>query len=301
MSRKLLTGLIILGLVISLGIGGIYAYNEMGKNPQGKGLNLTDEQKEQKEEIKGIMEDLRDKVKPVLDEIKTVGDEERAVLDAETLDEAGLENLIDKNISYINEILDLRGDAFVEIEKVLTPEQREKYLTSFDFLTGRYMRKKEKNPAEERLINRIKDWLFLAKKLNLTDEQKEILNELIREEKAKFAKFGMKKKIESLIKKLELTDEQKDSFIGIIKTEAENEKETLKELKENAKNEKEIVSKDPLDETALRNSISTVKAKLNEVLSLRKDMYLNIVHLLTPEQRKNLPTSIFFLSPGMIR
>ena len=298
MSRKLLTGLIILGLVISLGIGGIYAYNEMDKNPQGKGLNLTDEQKE---EIKGIMEDLRDKVKPVLDEIKTIRDEERAVLDAETLDEAGLENLIDKNISYINEIMGLREDAFVEIEKVLTPEQREKYLTSLGFLTGRYIRKREKNPAEEKLRNRIKDWLILAKKLNLTDEQKETLNKLIREEKAKFVKFGMKKRIGSLIKKLELTEEQKDSFIEIIKTEAENEREILKELKENAKNEKEIVSKDPLDEVALRNSISNVKTKLNEVLSLRKDMYINIVHLLTPEQRKKLPTSIFFLSPGVVR
>ncbi len=293
MSRKLLTGLIILGLVISLGIGGIYAYNEMDKNPQGKGLNLTDEQKE---EIKGIMEDLRDKVKLVLDEIKTVRDEERAVLDAETLDEAGLENLIDKNISYINEIMGLREDAFVEIEKVLTPEQREKYLTSLGFLTGRYIR--NRNPYEERLRNRIRDWLFLAKKLNLTDEQKETLKELIKKEKAK---FGMKRKIGSLIKRLELTEEQKDSFIEMIKTEAENEKEILKELKENAKNEKEIVSKDPLDEVALRNSISNVKAKLNEVLSLRKDMYINIAHLLTPEQRKKLPTSIFFLSPGVVR
>ncbi len=293
MSRKLLTGLIILGLVISLGIGGIYAYNEMDKNPQGKGLNLTDEQKE---EIKGIMEDLRDKVKPVLDEIKTVRDEERAVLDAETLDEAGLENLIDKNISYINEIMGLREDAFVEIEKVLTPEQREKYLTSLGFLTGRYIR--NRNPYEERLRNRIRDWLFLAKKLNLTDEQKETLKELIKKEKAK---FGMKRKIGSLIKRLELTEEQKDSFIEMIKTEAENEREILKELKENAKNEKDIVSKDPLDEAALRNSISNVKAKLNEVLSLRKDMYISIVHLLTPEQRKKLPTSIFFLSPGVVR
>jgi len=293
MSRKLLTGLIILGLVISLGIGGIYAYNEMDKNPQGKGLNLTDEQKE---EIKGIMEDLRDKVKPVLDEIKTVRDEERAVLDAETLDEAGLENLIDKNISYINEIMGLREDAFVEIEKVLTPEQREKHLTSLGFLTGRYIR--NRNPYEERLRNRIRDWLFLAKKLNLTDEQKETLKELIKKEKAK---FGMKRKIGSLIKRLELTEEQKDSFIEMIKTEAENEREILKELKENAKNEKEIVSKDPLDEAALRNSISNVKTKLNEVLSLRKDMYINIVHLLTPEQRKKLPTSIFFLSPGVVR
>ena len=293
MSRKLLTGLIILGLVISLGIGGIYAYNEMDKNPQGKGLNLTDEQKE---EIKGIMEDLRDKVKPVLDEIKTVRDEERAVLDAETLDEAGLENLIDKNISYINEIMGLREDAFVEIEKVLTPEQREKYLTSLGFLTGRYIR--NRNPYEERLRNRIRDWLFLAKKLNLTDEQKETLKELIKKEKAK---FGMKKRIGSLIKRLELTEEQKDSFIEMIKTEAENEREILKELKENAKNEKEIVSKDPLDEVALRNSISNVKAKLNEVLSLRKDMSISIVHLLTPEQRKKLPASIFFLSPGVVR
>ena len=87
----------------------------------------------------------------------------------------------------------------------------------------------------------------------------------------------------------------------MIKTEAENEREILKELKENAKNEKDIVSKDPLDEAALRNSISNVKAKLNEVLSLRKDMYINIVRLLTPEQRKKLPTSIFFLSPGVVR
>ncbi|RLD14865.1 MAG: hypothetical protein DRI28_02385 [Caldiserica bacterium] len=298
MSRKLLIGLIILGLVISLGIGGIYAYNEMGKNSLDKGLNLTDEQKE---EIKGIMEDLRDKVKPVLEKIKTARDEERAVLDAETLDESKLENLINKNIGYINEIMGLREDAFVEIEKVLTPEQREKYLSSLGFLTGRYIRKREKNPAEERLRNRIRDWLLLAKKLNLTEEQKETLNELIREERVKFVKYEIRKKTGFLIKKLELTDEQKDSFIEMIKTEAENERGILKELKENAKNEKEIVSKDPLDETALRNSISTVRAKLNEVLSLRKDMYLNIVHLLTPEQRKNLPTSIFFLSPGMVR
>lgn len=321
MSKKLLVGILIIGLVASLAVGAIYAYrgsgrgrfNEqgfMGNNGEqellGKGmgagpedgsnrLNLTDEQKEK---IKEIMENLRENEKSIFEKIKSEREEERGVLDATPLDQNRLSSLVDENITYINEILDLREDAYVEIEKVLTAEQRQKYISSLAFLTGRFVRGKGR--PEEGVERTIRDWLFLAKKLNLTDEQKEILKNLIEETRQKAVKRGIEMKVRGLSKKLDLTDEQKESLKNIIKDELQSEREIFKELMEITKSEREIISKESFVETALRSSISQVKGKLNEILSLRKDMYLDIVNLLTDEQRTKMPTSIFFLSPGFV-
>lgn len=302
MNKKFLIILVVSILVGIFSIGGVYSANLVKSySSEGNGnilfifkrLNLTDEQKE---EIKKILDELKEKAKPILNNIKDLTLKEKEIISKEVLDETNLNLVVESQIKNLVDLFYLKKDAYLKIVEVLNDEQRKIFPTFILFSkTKPFILGNDKiNDFFEKINNRIKDLIIIGKRLNLTDEQKEILNEMIKEENSKKFKFLHQIDLRFLIKRLNLTEEQVNQVKDLFNMEKEKEKEFLSKIRDNNSKQREILKSDSFNIETLSSYIDEYIVLENEILNLRKDLYFNFLKILTPEQRQKSVTSIFF-------
>lgn len=299
MSKKILITILIILLSGLIVIGGVYAGNLLKGSQKWyppfnfKKLNLSNEQKEKIEEI---LKELRGKSEEILKKIKENSEKEKVLLSKEVLNEKELDFLVESQIKNLIDLSNLKKDAYLNIISILNKEQRKIFPTFIEFSI---IKSKGFMPdfIEEKLKNfnqRIRNYIKVGRKLNLSEEQRKNLKELIKEENSKKLKLMYTLELQFLKKRLNLTDQQIEKVKELFKNERENEKTLLEKIKENNQKQKEILKSENFNKETLTNLINEYILLEREVLSLRKSLYLEFVKILTPEQRKNSPTSIFF-------
>ncbi len=301
MNKKVLTILVLVILIGLLSIGGVYAGNLIKSfSSDGNGnilffkkLNLSDEQKAKIEEI---LKELKDKSEPILNNIKELTTKEKDVLSKETLDEVNLNLVVESQIKNLVDLSYLKKDAYLKIVDILNNEQKKIFSTFTLFLrTKPFIFGNEKiDQFIDKTNNRIRDLIRIGKRLNLTDEQKEIMKEMIKEENGKKIKLLRQIDLRFLIKKLDLTDDQVKQLKDMFVNEKEKEKDILTKIKDNNTKQREILNSDSFNKDTLSNYINEYITLESEILNLRKNLYFAFLKILTPEQRKNSVTSIFF-------
>lgn len=300
MNKKLLTILIMIILIGLISISGVYASNLI-KNFRSDGdgniffkrLKLTDEQKSKIEEI---LKELKDKSQTYLNNIKENIEKEKEILSKEFLDENSLNLIVESQIKNLIDLSYLKKDAYLKIVDILDNEQRKIFPTfSLFFRTKPFIFQNEKvNEIVDKFNKRVKDLYKLGKKLNLTDEQKDILKDMIKDEKNKLNKFIHNSEIIFLTKKLDLTDEQVSKLKELFKNEKDKEKEVLEKIKDNNKKQREVLNSENYDKQAISNLIDEYITFDSQILNLRKELYFEFLKILSLEQRQKSPTSIFF-------
>lgn len=302
MNKKVLTILLVAVLIGLLSVGGVYAGNlikNFGSDGNGnllfifKKLNLTDEQKTKIEEI---LKDLKAKSGPIFEDIKKKNSEEKEILSKEVLDEDSLNLLVESQIKNIVNLSYLKKDAYLKIVDILDNEQRKIFPTFTLFLKSKpFILNNEK--VEEfisRSNDKIKDLLVIGKRLNLTDEQKEILKDMIKEENSRKVKFLNQFEFRFLVKKLDLTEEETSKLKDLFINEKQKEKEIHEKIKDNNSKQREILKSDNYNRETLSSYIDEYITLESEILNLRKNLYFDYLKILTFEQREKSPISLFF-------
>jgi nitrogen regulatory protein PII-like uncharacterized protein len=105
---------------------------------------------------------------------------------------------------------------------------------------------------------------------------------------------GKEKGFPPQLKRLNLTDEQKQEIEKILKDLRDKSEEIFKIIKENIEKEKELLSEEVLNEKDLDVVVESQIKNLIDLYSLRKDAYIKIVSILNNDQRKIFPTFIEF-------
>lgn len=299
MSKKILITILIILLSGLIVLTGVYAGNFL-KNSQEKfppfnfkKLNLTDEQKEK---IEKILKELRDKSEEILKKIKENSEKEKVLLSKEVLNEKELNSLVESQIKNLIDLSNLKKDAYLNIISILNKEQRKIFPTFIEFSI---IKSKGFMPdfIEEKLENfnqRIRSYIKVGRRLNLSEEQRKNLKEMIKEENSKKLKLMYYLELQFLKKRLNLTDQQIEKVKELFKNEKEKEKVILEKIKENNQKQKETLKTENFNKETLTNLINEYILLEREVLSLRKTLYLEFLKILTPDQRKNSPTSVFF-------
>jgi len=302
MNKKVLTILVVVILIGLLSIGGVYAGNlikSFGSGGNGnilfifKKLNLTDEQKAKIEEI---LKELKDKSEPILNNIKELITKEKDILSKETLDEVNLNLVVESQIKNLVELSFLKKDAYLKIVDILNNEQKKIFPTFTLFLRTKpfIFGNKKIDQFIDKTNDRIRDLIRIGKRLNLTDEQKEIMKEMIKEENDKKIKLLRQIDLRFLIKKLDLTDDQVKQLKDIFVNEKEKEKDILTKIKDNNTKQREILNSDSFNKDTLSTYIDEYITLESEILNLRKTLYFDFLKILTPEQRQQSVTSMFF-------
>ena len=299
MNKKVLTVLLVVTLIGLISIGGVYAGNLIKNSVKDdsflyfRKLNLTDEQKSKIEEI---LKELKDKSKSVLDEIKKNNEKEKEIISKDVLDEGNLNMVVESQIKNIVDLFYLKKDAYLKIVDILNNEQRKIFPTFTFFLKTKplFLNNEKINDFIEKSNNRIKDLIRIGKRLNLTDEQNEILKEMIKEENGKKNKLLHQVELKFLVKKLDLTDEQVSKLKELFANEKEKEKEFYEKIKDNNSKQREILNSDNYNKENLSKIIDEYITLESEILNLRKNLYYDFLKILTLDQRQKSPTSIFF-------
>ncbi len=297
--KKVLIVLLLISLIGLITVGGVYAGNFIKSSFKDgpffylRKLNLTDEQKTKIDEI---LKELKNKSEKVLDEIKKNNEKEKEIISKEVLDVNGLNLIVESQIKNIVDLLYLKKDAYLKIVDVLNNEQRKIFPTFTFFLkTKPFIFKNEKiSEFMEKSDERVRNLIRIGRRLNLNDEQKEILKEMIKNEYKRKFEFLHKIELRFLIKKLDLTDEQILKLNELLKDEREKKKEYLEKIKDNNSKQREILNKDSYYKENLSKTIDEYLTLESGILSLRKNLYYEYLKILTPEQRKKSPTSLFF-------
>lgn len=299
MSKKILITILIILLSGLIVLSGVYA-NNFFKNSQEKfppfnfkKLNLTDEQKEK---IEKILKEFKDKSEEILKKVKENIEKEKVLLSKEVLNEKDLDFLVESQIKNLIDLSDLRKDAYLNIISILNKEQIKIFPTFVEFSiikTKGFMPDFIKEKLEN-FNQKIKDYIKVGRRLNLSEEQRKNLKELIKEENSKKLKLMYYFELQFLKKRLNLTDEQTEKIKNLFKDEKEKERVFLEKIKENNQKQKETLKSENFNKKSLTTLINEYILLEREVLSLRKSLYLDFVKILTSDQRKNSPTSIFF-------
>lgn len=299
MKKKALTVLLVVTLIGLISIGGVYAGNLIKNSVKDgsflyfKKLNLTDEQKSKIEEI---LKELKEKSEGVLDEIKKNSESEKEIISKEVLNQENLNLVVESQIKNIIQLSYLKKDAYLNIVDILNKEQRKIFPTFTFFLKTKplFFNNEKISDFIEKSNDRIRDLIRIGKRLNLTDEQNEILKEMIKEENVRKLKLLHQVEFRFLVKKLDLTDEQVSKIKEILLDEKEKEKEFYEKIKDNNSKQREILNSDNYDKENLSKTIDEYITLESEILNLRKNLYYDFLKILTVEQRDKSPTSIFF-------
>lgn len=302
MNKKTLTILVLVILIGLLSIGGVYAgsfVKNFGGQRDGniflflKKLNLTEEQKT---EIEEILKGLKEESKLIFDEIKELSKKEEDIISKEVIDEPNLNLAVESQIKNLIELSNLKKDAYLKIVDILDYNQRKIFPTFTLFLRGMpFLFENEKvDDFMNKINSRIRDLIKIGKRLNLTEEQKEILREMIKEENNKKLKFLHQLEMRFLIKKLDLTEDQIDKIGHLFNDEKEKEKDIFIKIRDNNSKQREILNSEKFDRNILSNYIDEYITFESEILNLRKNLYYEFLKILTLEQRQKSPTSLFF-------
>lgn len=302
MSKKTLTILILVIFIGLLSIGGVYAGNFI-KSFSGERdgnifffltkLNLTEEQKAKIEEI---LKNLKEDSKLIFDDIKELSKKEKEIISKEVDDEANLNLVVESQIKNLIKLSYLKKDAYLKIVDILDNKQRKIFPTFALFLRSKpFIFENEKvDDFMDKVNIRIRNLIEIGKRLNLTEEQKEILKEMIKEENTKKLRFLHQLEMRFLIKKLNLTEDQIDKIIHLFANEKEKEKDIFIKIRNNNSKQREILNSEKFDRNLLSNYIDEYITFESEIFNLRKNLYFEFLKILTLEQRKNSPISLFF-------
>ncbi|MGQ9845306.1 MAG: Spy/CpxP family protein refolding chaperone [Caldisericia bacterium] len=302
MNKKTLTILVLVILIGLISIGGVYAgsfVKRFSDDRDGniffwlKKLNLTEEQKTKIEEI---LKGLKEESKLILDEIKELSTKEKDIISKEVIDEVNLNLVVESQIKNLIKLSYLKKDAYLKIVDILDNNQRKIFPTFTLFLRSRpFLFENEKvDDFMDKINSRIRDLIKIGKRLNLTEEQEEILREMIKEENNKKFKFLHQLEMRFLIKKLDLTEDQIDKINDLFANEKEKEKDIFIKIRDNNSKQREILNSEKFDRNILSNYIDEYITFESKILNLRKNLYFEFLKVLTLEQRKKSPTSLFF-------
>lgn len=301
MSKKfLITILIILlsGLIVLTGVyAGNFLKNSQEKFPplNFKKLNLTDEQKEK---IEKILKEILDKREEILKKIKENSQKEKVLLLKEVLNEKELNFLVESQIKNLVDLSNLKKDAYLNIISILNKEQIKIFptFTEFPIIKSKGFMLNFIKEKLENFNQKIRNYIKVGRRLNLSEKPREKnLKEMIEEENSKKLKLMYYIDLQFLKRRLNLTDQQIEKVKELFKNEKEKERVILEKIKENNQKQKEALKTENFNKETLTNLIKEYILLEREVLSLRKALYLEFLKILTFEQRKNSPTSIFFL------
>ncbi|MBC7194272.1 MAG: hypothetical protein H5U37_01235 [Caldisericia bacterium] len=299
MSKKILITILIISILGLLTIGGVYAGNFIKNRDKNlppfyfKRLNLSDEQKEK---IKEIFNNLKDESDKIFEEIKNLTEKEKDIISNDVLNENELNVVVESQIKNILDLLKLKENGYLKILEILNDEQRKIFPTFIEFARAKpfiFNLDFVKEKVNE-FNMRIRNYLRLGKKLNLSEEQKNKLKELIQEENKNKMKFIHSAEFRFLVRKLNLSDEQVEKLRKLFEEERDKEKEIFEKIKDNNYKQREILKSESFNEEKLKNLIDEYILYESEILSLRKNLYFNYLKILNLEQRKKSPTSIFF-------
>ncbi len=299
MSKKILITILIISILGLLTIGGVYAGNLIKNRDKNippfyfKRLNLSDEQKEK---IKEILKSLKDESEKIIEKIRNLNEREKDIISNYFLDEDELNVVVESQIKNVLDLSKLKENAYLKILKILNDEQRKIFHTFIEFSKTKpfiFNLDFVKEKVNE-FNNRIRNYLRLGKKLNLTDEQKNRLKELIQEENKNKMKFIHSAEFRFLVRRLNLSNEQIEKLKKLFEEEKDKEEENFEKIKENNHKQREILKSESFNEEKLKNLIDEYILYESEILSLRKNLYFNYLKILNLEQRKKSPTSIFF-------
>lgn len=302
MNKKTLTILVLVILIGLISIGGVYAGSFVkifSDDRDGniffwlKKLNLNEEQKTKIEEI---LKGLKEESKLILDEIKELSTKEKDIISKEVIDEVNLNIVVESQIKNLIKLSYLKKDAYLKIVDILDNNQRKIFPTFTLFLRIRpFLFENEKvDDFMDKINSRIRDLIEIGKRLNLTEEQEEILREMIKEENNKKLKFLHQLEMRFLIKKLDLTEDQIDKINYLFKNEKEKEKDIFIKIRDNNSKQREILNSEKFDKNILLNYIDEYITFESEILNLRKNLYFEFLKVLTLEQRQKSPTSLLF-------
>lgn len=264
MSKKLLISISIILITGLIVLNGVYAKNlfkgkERDFPPLLRRLNLTEEQKLK---IENILKNLKDKSEDLIKVINENCEKEKELISKEIIDEKELDYLVESQIKNLIDLTYLRKDAYLDIISILNNNQRKIFPTFLEFsfiIKPNTLRPDfNGNYIDKLKLKYLLELKFLKKRLNLNNEQFEKLKE-------------------------------------IFKNEKEKEKFYLERIKENNRQQRETLKSENFDKEKLSNLINEYIIFEREIYSLRKNLYFEYLKILTFEQRKNSPTSIFFL------
>lgn len=302
MNKKTLTILVLVIMIGLLSIGGVYAgsfVKSFREDRDGniffwlKKLNLNEEQKTKIEEI---LKDLKEESKLIFEEIKELSTKEKDIISKEVIDEVNLNLVVESQIKNLIKLSYLKKDVYLKIVDILDNNQRKIFPTFTLFLRSRpFLFENEKvDDFMDKINSRIRDLIEIGKRLNLTEEQEEILREMIKEENNKKLKFLHQLEMRFLIKKLDLTEDQIDKINHLFADEKEKEKDIFIKIRDNNSKQREILNSEKFDRNILSNYIDEYITFESEILNLRKNLYYEFLKILTLEQRQKSPISLFF-------
>ncbi len=299
MNKKILITILIILLSGLIVLTGVYAGNFL-KNSQEKfppfnikKLNLT---YEQKEKIEKILKELRDKREEILKKIKENSEKEKVLLSKEVLNEKELNFLVESQIKNLVDLSNLKKDAYLNIISILNKEQIKFFptFTEFSIIKSKGFMPDFIKEKLENFNQKIRNYIKVGRGLNLSEKQRKNLKEMIEKENSKKLKLMYYLDLQFLKRRLNLTDQQIEKVKELFKNEKEKEKVILEKIKENNQKQKEALKTENFNKGTLTNLINEYILLEREVLSLRKALYLEFLKILTFEQRKISPTSIFF-------